>query len=396
LNGPSKCAVCGAAQLEQLVNFGEVPQSGVFLASADASVPKRGLSFYYCRACGFVGQRESQATTPDYTAVVRATKRQLPDYAGAAAKELQSEPGWQQALVIEVGANDGTFLDLLAANGHQSRLAIEPSRALSEICASQGHRVEPCHLTSASSPGVRARYGAARTVVCRHTLEHVPDPLDLLEAMRLLLNEGGLLFVEVPSVAPIVERLWSFELWDEHLSYFSIDTLARLLHTAGFAVERLETRAHRGSTNILGWARVSANAGPVPEPSGVSSSVELCQRFAKRWQAYCEDAWARLGGTRREVYAVGASHPQSNYLNFSGLGARITALVDDDPVKIGRYVPLPQPTRVLSTASFCERADDAVVLLTAFGYRGWMSEVRRRLASKRIEFIDPIEDLARH
>jgi hypothetical protein len=161
-------------------------------------------------------------------------------------------------------------------------------------------------------------------------------------------------------------------------------------------VERLETRAHRGSTNILGWARVSANAGPVPEPSGVSSSVELCQRFAKRWQAYCEDAWARLGGTRREVYAVGASHPQSNYLNFSGLGARITALVDDDPVKIGRYVPLPQPTRVLSTASFCERADDAVVLLTAFGYRGWMSEVRRRLASKRIEFIDPIEDLARH
>jgi hypothetical protein len=25
-----------------------------------------------------------------------------------------------------------------------------------------------------------------------------------------------------------------------------------------------------------------------------------------------------------------------------------------------------------------------------------MSEVRRRLASKRIEFIDPIEDLARH
>jgi hypothetical protein len=74
----------------------------------------------------------------------------------------------------------------------------------------------------------------------------------------------------------------------------------------------------------------------------------------------------------------------------------VTALVDDDPFKIGRYVALPQPTRVVESSFLYERADDAVVLLTGFGYPGWTAEIRRRLTSKRIRFMDPIEDLSRH
>lgn len=97
MKGPARCAVCAAAQLALLVDFGEVPQSGVFLAGADASVPKRTLSFYYGRAFGFVRQQEAQAVIADYTAVACATKRQLPDYAGEAARELHSQPAWQQA-----------------------------------------------------------------------------------------------------------------------------------------------------------------------------------------------------------------------------------------------------------------------------------------------------------
>jgi len=379
-----------------LIDFGLVPQSGAFLTGAGDTAARRALSFYYCSGCGFVGQHDSQSTTVDYTAIARATKRQLPDYADEAARPLQTQPDWRRGLVIEVGANDGTFLDLLAGNGHESRLAIEPSLALSESCASRGHVVERRHLTSAAAPVIRGRHGPAHAVVCRHTVEHVPDPLDLLRAMRLLLADDGLLFVEVPSVMPIIDRLWAFELWDEHLSYFSTYTLARLLHGAGFSVERQETKAHRGSMNILCWARKLASAAPAPEPSDVDATVQMCGRFARRWNAYCSEASTRLDETSAAVYAVGASHPQSNYLNFTGLGARVTALVDDDPLKIGRYVPLPRPTRVVESSFLHERVDDAVVLLTGFGYPGWMAEIRRRLVSRRIRFIDPVEDLARY
>jgi hypothetical protein len=68
----------------------------------------------FCRECGLIRQRKGCATQADYTEVARRTARQLPDYAGQIVRTLLSivqKPDTD--LVVEVGANDGTFLDLL-------------------------------------------------------------------------------------------------------------------------------------------------------------------------------------------------------------------------------------------------------------------------------------------
>ena len=84
------CPACSGKQFESLIDFGEVPHSGTFLADADGSFATVSLGFEFCRECGLIRQRKGSATQVDYTEVARRTARQLPDYAGQIVRILLS------------------------------------------------------------------------------------------------------------------------------------------------------------------------------------------------------------------------------------------------------------------------------------------------------------------
>ena len=78
-----------------------------------------------------------------------------------------------------------------------------------------------------------------------NVLEHVPRPRQVLQRVRGVLEPGGLLLIEVPNDnSPLHRYLESRELierpfwqaWPEHLSYFTSESLQRLLAAHGFEV----------------------------------------------------------------------------------------------------------------------------------------------------------------
>lgn len=76
-------------------------------------------------------------------------------------------------------------------------------------------------------------------------IEHVPDPKAHVEAIAGLLKRDGVFALATPDVGSLPARLtgprWvGYKLSEEHIYYFSIDTLKRMLNDAGFDV--LEVR----------------------------------------------------------------------------------------------------------------------------------------------------------
>lgn len=385
------CPACGAADYAPFADFGLVPVSGQLLGSPEERLVQRQLAFSYCRRCALIRQDSIGGQEADYTEVTRRTRRQLPAYAVGILGALRGYIGLDD-LVIEVGANDGSFLDHLRGAGFQRRLGIEPSRALAALCGAAGHAVENRHLTLGEAPGIIARHGLARAVICRHTLEHVPDPLAFLRALRALLSDQGVLYLEVPATEPIVERLQGHELWDEHLSYFSPDNLGRLAARAGLATLQSAVLEHRASLNLALWARPVAAAVETRDEAPLDAELLAnCASFAARWRDFAKRLHARAAHWRGPVIAMGASHPQSNFLLFSGLGSRIDVLVDDDEVKAGRYLALPRPTLIRSSGQVVAEADGGgTLLLSAFGYERWARELGAALVARGYDIVDPL------
>ncbi len=82
-------------------------------------------------------------------------------------------------------------------------------------------------------------------VICDNVLEHVPEPLQTIKLIAALCKPGGVLFVSVPAyedafIKRQLEAIGKGEMIDmtlnpwEHLNYFNLLTLDRILLNAGF------------------------------------------------------------------------------------------------------------------------------------------------------------------
>lgn len=77
-------------------------------------------------------------------------------------------------------------------------------------------------------------------------LEHISDPLGELRDCRALLREGGLLFMTIPDIGSVASRVFKgrwIGIKKEHVFYFSLKTIKRLLDKSGF---RIVSSGHAG------------------------------------------------------------------------------------------------------------------------------------------------------
>jgi SAM-dependent methyltransferase len=382
------CPSCLNSSFETLIDLGVMPRTGSFLSSPEQPYPQLELSFEFCSQCALVRRQILAEESPDYTEVNRKTDRQLPDYTHQIVRSLEQREMGKEELVVEIGANDGEFLSFLARAEYKNCLAVEPSITLANACSDRGHQVWNAHLDPTEALKIKETYGLARLVICRHTLEHVPNPQGLLLAMRSLLAEDGLLFLEVPDARTIICDLQGHELWDEHLYYFTPDNLALLLQRSGFRVEEMTVLPHRSSANILCWSRPSQQDS-LTHSSGCASDVELSRRFRDRWFSLAQQLQAEQKNWPKPIVAIGAAHLQSNFLQFVGLGSDIDFLVDDDPIKVGRYVPMPHPVPVVSTEQLLKSTLPGTIIRTAFGYESWMNKICQPLAQQGVQIVEP-------
>lgn len=381
-----KCHACGSEACTVVLERVGIPRSGQFLRGEGEKFATADLRWVGCIACGLLWLDASPLDEVDYTHVVRGTKNQLPAYRDELVGLIA--PAAAEGSVVEIGANDGTFLRLLQENGFRNLFGIEPSVAFRKAFESSGVPLINRHLTREALDEILSVTGTASAVVCRHTLEHVPQPLEFLRAMRSLLRDDrAIALVEVPDTRSLALQGSIHELWDEHLFYFSEPNLRLVMERSGLAVTEVRRCGHLGSENLIVVACRSSKADAVSSAARADIDVPLLRSRI----GDLTDRAAKYGRNwHRPVAALGASHPQSNYLSLAGVAPFVDFLVDDDPTKVGRFVPLrgAEPVPVVSTETLLAESRAETFLMTAFGYSRWMDRVRERYR-RDAALIDP-------
>lgn len=383
------CSCCGGTTFKTFFEFGLLPRTGFYLTEGQSiDVPKAPLNLEYCASCGFIRQVYDTMTQIDYAEVERGTAQQLPHYTDDIIQSMIDEGLSARNLIVEVGCNDGSFLKALRAKGFDNLAGIEPSLTLSHSAVENGFRVEAIPLTPANAELVVEKYGLADAVVCRHTLEHVPVPEDLITAIAKLLKPNGICIIEVPDTDWIITQLFVHEIWDEHVSYFRPSSLNLLLQRHGLEASKLDAVRFRDTQNLICFARnggKAASADVVKDQSTLASIADC----SARWAAMVDKLQAAITEAPRPLIAIGASHIQINFLTFAGLVDQVDWMIDDDPRKSGHRAPIGTGISILSTAEAVERISSGTLLKTAFPYPAWMDKIAEAMAPKGITAIDP-------
>lgn len=354
-HAPQRCRLCGNDEFTLYIHLSQVAPSPQFIAVSEeepipAPVP---LSVWQCTHC-CLAQHDGGYPDAFYDAYFVSYRASglAQSYQGDLARSFVADHGLEGQLVGEVGCGDGIFLSALQDAGAQV-VGFERSHRAAEILRLDGFSVLEGEVTPDALPAALA--GAAT----RHVLEHVEDIHGFLKALRSVVVPGGPVLVEVPALEQTIEGGRAYDFIPEHLSYFTTATLASAMERAGFW--SIDIRRIVDGEFLVAVGRV---------PTGAVDPGRWQDQGSAQVRAFLA-AQASAGGS----VALWGAGPKCLGLVSEIGGQGVRTIVDSDPLKYGRFTPVPR-LPIISPDQFIADPTSSV-LITVWTYR---EEIATQLA----------------
>lgn len=358
------CVICGGSSLEPLIFIPDVPTltNRLCVSEAEAvNAPRGDISLVYCLDCGHVVNAAFDQARVNYDGRFENTLTFSPryrQYADVTAAGVIDRYGLHGKRIVEIGCGNGDFLRLLCGVGNHGK-GYDPSQPTSRAAVGRGS----IEVISRNFAVEDAR--GADFVCCRHVLEHLPEPMNLLRQLRQTIDIGidAVVFFEVPNGLFTLERMGIWDIIHEHVSYFMPSSLVRAFHAAEFAVCGIDS----AFDDQYLWleARVDGQASPtgLPKPPPDLLYSSFSARFANT-----VDEWRRrireLRSDRRRVVIWGAGAKGVMFLNLLQVsaGTGVDWVVDINPRKQGHFVPL-MGQRIVGPDCLSQSPPDLVIVM---------------------------------
>jgi hypothetical protein len=351
------CRVCGSPELAPVLDLGAQCISGAFAEPGGRKPVQRAVPLELVRcdmtrdqdACGLIQIRHTVAAPILYesywyrSGVNRTMTENLHGIARAAEQLSGLEAG---DLVLDIGCNDGTLFD-----GYRSRearfLGFDPSD-VTRYAIDKGYDIVRDFF---SARALRMRYpeGRAKVITSIAMFYDLEEPAAFVRDVADSLHEDGVWVMELHYL-PSMLQLNAFDvIVHEHLEYYSLAVLERLLGEAGLQAVSGELNdvnggsirlfiTHRGArqsstgAESLEELRVREFEMALDSPAPYEQFAANVERVRRELRGLC----ASIVAEGKTIHIYGASTKGNTILQYVGLDRRlIPYAADRNPDKWG-------------------------------------------------------------
>ncbi len=389
------CQSCDSDRLHHVLSLGYMPPVNMMVPINAVQGPQTWLptDLLYCEDCELVqlGIIADQAWVfpADYPYTSGTTKLLRDNFADLAAEVYGTIIMANNDLVVDIGSNDGTLLVNFKERG-QRVLGIEPTD-VADIAIKRGIPTFKRFFDSDTAIAICRTDGHAKLVTCANCFAHIEDPNAIVEGIKNLLAPNGVFVSESHYLHDLLERLQYDTIYHEHLRYYSVRSLQRLLERHGleiFHVKRIPT--HGGSIRVY-----AASEGMYPVQDSVkeiltNENALSCNDKLKEFsQTVREHKTALLGAicdfkeAGKSIVGISAPSRASTLFSYLGLDDGMIDYVCEisGSLKIGRCMPGTRVPVVDEKRLYEEQPDVAIIFswhiadeirgkLRANGYKG--------------------------
>lgn len=338
------CAACGDSRLELVHRVDDVPTNSCILVddrAAAIAFPRGTIELAFCHTCGFIGNIAFEPERVRYGAGYEETQAFSPrfrEFARELAATLVERHRLAGREVLEIGCGKGEFLALLCSLGAARGVGIDPGYAAGRLDEPGAERMSV--ITDFYGPGYEHLTGDL--VLCRHTLEHIAPVREFVEQVRRSAERrpGSAVVFEVPDTGRVLREGAFWDVYYEHVSYFTPASLNALFSAAGYVVERLEMAFDDQYLVLTASAGGDPRPGPLdPDPEAVAGVRRDVEAFRTAYATTVEH-WRReldrFSG--RRVVLWGSGSKAVAWLAALGVRDEIEYVVDINPHKHGKYL----------------------------------------------------------
>ena len=332
----SQCRLCGHAANGAHLSLGRLPVCNDF-RKGEAGYRLASIDVLECETCQLVQLRDALPVDVLTPRLPWIRYREPEGHLDALVGELLAlRPNAKSAL--GTGPFEQPLLSRLAARGvATSSLAIDAAPAAGRYPYLETWQAG---LNAQRLAEKAAQLGTFDLVSCRYIIEHAPQPVSALVALKSLVAADGLLVIEVPDSSKFLAACDYCFLWEEHSCYFVEETLRRLAEAAGFRVLALLRYGGALEDALVAVLQVTEIPATRLGPQGASP---LFTAYRERFSTAGERLQARLvraaGPARDRLALFGIGHHAIMFANAFGVTDLIALAVDDDPDKAGFFPP---------------------------------------------------------
>ncbi len=349
------CRFCATPLRESFVDLGMSPLSNSYVQADEQLKPETFLPLhaFVCHECFLVQLHEFETPASifsDYAYFSSYSESWLAHcraFADDVSKRLNLGPS---SRVVEIASNDGYMLQYFAQK-QIPVLGVEPAQNVAKTAIAKGIPTLVEFFGLGQAQRMCATDQKADLLIGNNVLAHVPNINDFVAGLETLLQPEGVLSMEFPHLARLIDEVQFDTIYHEHFSYLSLTTVSRIFRRHGLRVFDVEEIATHGGSLRVSACKASASHVETDRVRQVSQrevargllSIETYQRFS---EAVADVKCALLRflidarSAKKQVVGYGAPAKGNTLLNFGGVKRDLLHYtVDRSPHKQGRLLP---------------------------------------------------------
>ena len=402
-NFVKKCRICSSNNLKMILDLGEQPPSNSFinkneLNSLESKFP---LRLFWCKDCYLVQLLDivdKEYLFKNYFYMTSASKPIVEHFKKYAQDVFQEFLQKDDSFVVEIGSNDGSLLKEFKKLG-ASILGIEPATNLSELANQSNITTKNTFFSSqVSKEIIKSRH--ASVVIANNVIAHIEDLQDLMSGIKTLIGNHGVFIFEVPYLVDLIKNLEFDTVYHEHLSYFSILPLLKLVKEFGLEIFDIRKQSVHGGTLRIFVSKQNNFEVSSSIDDFINSEYELgldknliydsFSEKIKKLKIQLKELLVELKKENKSLFGYGASAKGNVLLNYCKIDNTILDfIIDTTPIKQGKYtpgthIPVYSPDKIL------DEGDGSIALLLAWNYKSQILAKENQFRANGGKFLLPI------
>ena len=349
-----KCRLCANNEFKNIIDFGKLPLGNNLIKSLNNSLKAKTypLAMQRCTKCGHfqltyeVSPKELYEKNYTYlSSIGKAFRQHLNEYTEWSINKCKLK---KKSLVLDVGSNDGTCLNFFKSRGMRV-IGVDPAKKPAKIANQNNINTINSFFDDNTSQLIIDRYGQVDFITSHNVLAHVSDIISTFKNINRVLKNNGYFCFEVGYFLRVLQNNYFDTIYHEHLDYHHAKSLFPFLIKLGFSVVNVSTNLMQGGT-IRVLCKKENKSRLYYQPKlflkKEDSSILNKPSFLKEWPIEIKKNLGHLEKFIKQhiskgniVYGYGAPTKVSLLLKHSNLTKLIRFIIEDNTLKINKYIP---------------------------------------------------------
>ncbi len=349
------CKNCNNKKLIKVLNFGKQPVSSVFYEKKTFNLKSYSLDLHRCKKCDLV-QFKSLAPLDEMYGQTYGYRTSL---SNLMVKHIEKKNETINNIlklkttdfILDIGSNDGTFLNTFAKKKYLNLFGVDPSSAKFKKYYHKNINLICDYFPSNSLRSKLRNYAKFKNFKVISSLAmfyDIEDPNKFCSEIFSHLDNEGIWISEFSYFPLLLKNLTYDQICHEHVTYYSLNTFNNIIENQGFKLIDISfNEINGGSIEVICAKKKSRIKSNIKKIKNVLNEEKL-----KINKTAFDNLQSRVDNTKKvlnlllsninkkDIIGYGASTKGNIVLNQCSIKSKdISFICDENPYKYGRYTP---------------------------------------------------------